>query len=91
MLDRYCSADTILTVSLHVGVSLDPEKNPKCVHCATIDLDTQLQVVFGVFCCPKCKAERPEMYSLLTKTECKEDYLLTDRKYKHGLSSKMAL
>ncbi|KAG8930194.1 hypothetical protein FRC01_003163 [Tulasnella sp. 417] len=28
--------------------------------------------------CNKCKDEFPEKYSLLTKTECKEDYLLTD-------------
>ncbi|GAA5998131.1 DNA repair protein RAD14 [Rhodotorula paludigena] len=59
-------------------MSLDPTENPKCVHCGTLDLDDQLRTVFGVMCCTNCKKERPEMYSLLTKTECKEDYLLTE-------------
>lgn len=29
--------------------------------------------------CKRCQNDKPEKYSLLTKTECKEDYLLTDR------------
>lgn len=61
-------------------MALDPSKNPKCSHCRTMDIDYQIQGVFGVIVCSKCKAERPDEYSLLTKTECKEDYLLTDRK-----------
>lgn len=60
-------------------MSLDPSENPTCVHCGSTDLDDQLRAVFGVMCCTDCKKERPEMYSLLTKTECKEDYLLTER------------
>lgn len=60
-------------------MSLDPSENPTCVHCGSTDLDDQLRAVFGVMCCTNCKKERPEMYSLLTKTECKEDYLLTER------------
>ncbi|GAA5865872.1 hypothetical protein JCM3774_003123 [Rhodotorula dairenensis] len=60
------------------AMSLDPVENPTCVHCGTTDLDDQLRAVFGVMCCTNCKKERPEMYSLLTKTECKEDYLLTE-------------
>lgn len=62
-------------------MALDPRENPKCVHCGTTDLDDQLRTVFGVMCCTPCKKERPEMYSLLTKTECKEDYLLTERTF----------
>jgi DNA-repair protein complementing XP-A cells len=34
--------------------------------------------------CNKCKNEKPEKYSLLTKTECKEDYLLTDPELRDG-------
>ncbi|KWU45715.1 DNA repair protein [Rhodotorula sp. JG-1b] len=60
------------------AMSLDPSENPTCVHCGSTDLDDQLRAVFGVMCCTNCKKERPEMYSLLTKTECKEDYLLTE-------------
>lgn len=44
-----------------------------------MDLDLQLRAVFQVLVCSKCKQERPDDYSLLTKTECREDYLLTDR------------
>lgn len=66
----------------HAAMALDPRENPKCVHCGTTDLDDQLRTVFGVMCCTPCKKERPEMYSLLTKTECKEDYLLTERAFR---------
>ncbi|GAA6000559.1 hypothetical protein JCM10207_004550 [Rhodosporidiobolus poonsookiae] len=59
-------------------MSLDPRENPKCSHCGTADLDDQMRSVFGVFVCTNCKKENPEKYSLLTKTECKEDYLLTE-------------
>ncbi|KAI7959463.1 hypothetical protein MJO28_003254 [Puccinia striiformis f. sp. tritici] len=31
---------------------------------------------------PKCKNDHPERFSLLTKTECKQDYLLTDPELK---------
>lgn len=59
-------------------MSLDPSANPKCRHCGSMDVDNQLRTFFGVFVCAKDKAERPDEYSLLTKTECKEDYLLTE-------------
>ncbi|GAA5992806.1 hypothetical protein JCM11641_001046 [Rhodosporidiobolus odoratus] len=59
-------------------MSVNPLENPKCVHCDTTDLDDQMRVVFGVMVCVNCKKENPEKYSLLTKTECKEDYLLTE-------------
>jgi DNA-repair protein complementing XP-A cells len=61
-------------------MSLDPSANPKCRHCGSLDIDNQLKTFFGVFVCAKDKAERPDEYSLLTKTECKEDYLLTECK-----------
>lgn len=53
----------------------------KCQICNTVELDFQIWRIFGVPVCPKCKPEHPERYSLLTKTECKEDYLLTDREF----------
>lgn len=64
---------------LRAGRSMDPNENPKCVHCGSMELDLQLRAVFKVFVCSKCKSERPDQYSLLTKTECREDYLLTER------------
>ncbi|GAA6043065.1 hypothetical protein JCM8097_005146 [Rhodosporidiobolus ruineniae] len=60
------------------AMSLNMAENPKCVHCGTTDLDDQLKVVFGLAVCTNCKKENPDKYSLLTKTECKEDYLLTE-------------
>ncbi|EFI28577.1 hydrophilic protein [Coprinopsis cinerea okayama7 len=52
--------------------------NPKCRECGTVDIDQTYKQVFRCLVCKKCINEKPELYSLLTKTECKEDYLLTD-------------
>ena len=68
-----------LTVSS--AIYLDPKLNPRCQECNTMDIDQTFKKVFGCLVCNRCKNEKPERYSLLTKTECKEDYLLTDRKH----------
>ncbi|CEI97768.1 hypothetical protein RMCBS344292_11894 [Rhizopus microsporus] len=60
--------------------SADPSENPKCKECGSIDLDPVFFNVFHMNLCPICKERYPEKYSLITKTEAKEDYLLTDRK-----------
>lgn len=60
------------------AISLDMSRNPKCSMCGSIELDVQFQTIFGVNVCFKCKDKYPDKFSLLTKTECKEDYLLTD-------------
>lgn len=73
-------------MSGHAGRSMNPEDNPTCIHCKSMDLDLQLRAVFKVMVCSKCKVERPDEYSLLTKTECREDYLLTERTYRSSLS-----
>ncbi|KAI6134063.1 hypothetical protein EV401DRAFT_2053198 [Pisolithus croceorrhizus] len=59
-------------------IYLDPAFNAKCRDCQTIDIDYTFRKVFGCLVCNTCKEKYPEKYSLLTKTECKEDYLLTD-------------
>ncbi|KAJ3797816.1 hypothetical protein GGU11DRAFT_816274 [Lentinula aff. detonsa] len=59
-------------------ILLELDKNPKCQECQTIDIDHTYKNVFGCLVCKRCTKEKPERYSLLTKTECKEDYLLTD-------------
>lgn len=51
---------------------LDSSKNPKCAECGTMDIDHMFKKVFKCLVCNKCKNEKPEKYSLLTKTECKE-------------------
>ena len=53
----------------------------KCRECNGLDVDRKWEDVFKCSVCNKCKEDFPEKYSLLTKTEAKEDYLLTDRKY----------
>jgi DNA-repair protein complementing XP-A cells len=57
----------------------DPRNAPKCFECGSIDIDLNLYENFRkIRVCRKCKKEHPEKYSLLTKTECREDYLLTE-------------
>ncbi|ODN87378.1 DNA repair protein [Cryptococcus wingfieldii CBS 7118] len=55
-----------------------PGRSPKCADCGSLEIDHVFEKTFGVRVCRKCQKEKPEKYSLLTKTECKEDYLLTD-------------
>ncbi|KAG6918960.1 hypothetical protein DXG01_010199 [Tephrocybe rancida] len=64
--------------NLDPPMHLDASLNPKCVDCQSMDIDQTFKKVFGCLVCKKCQNEKPERYSLLTKTECKEDYLLTD-------------
>ncbi|KAK9489962.1 XPA protein C-terminus-domain-containing protein [Lipomyces doorenjongii] len=58
--------------------AINPEDNPKCFECKSFDIDFEFFKVFRCTVCRACKAKFPEKYSLLTKTECREDYLLTD-------------
>ncbi|KAK9464988.1 XPA protein C-terminus-domain-containing protein [Lipomyces arxii] len=58
--------------------AINPDDNPKCFECQSLDLDFEFLKIFGCRVCRACKNRFPEKYSLLTKTECKEDYLLTD-------------
>ncbi|KAF1813208.1 DNA repair protein [Eremomyces bilateralis CBS 781.70] len=53
-------------------------EHKKCQECESLELDWQLDDVFGVKVCKACKEKLGDKYSLLTKTECREDYLLTD-------------
>lgn len=57
---------------------LDLANAPKCFECGSIELEPNLFTNFGARVCRQCKREKQEKYALLTKTECREDYLLTD-------------
>ncbi|GMM33948.1 DNA repair protein [Saccharomycopsis crataegensis] len=57
---------------------LDISAAPKCYECNTIDINSEFFNVYGSRVCNKCKEKLPEKYSLLTKTECKQDYFLTE-------------
>lgn len=53
----------------------------KCRECGSWEIDWVWEEVFGTEVCAGCKEKFPEKYSLLTKTEVKDDYLLTDREF----------
>lgn len=58
----------------------EKRRRKKCRECGSLEIDWKWEEVFGCAVCSLCKERLPEKYSLLTKTEAKEDYLLTDRK-----------
>jgi DNA-repair protein complementing XP-A cells len=62
-----------------LSVLADEKTRKRCRECRTVEIDFVWDEVFGCAVCNTCKEKYPEKYSLLTKTECKEDYLLTDR------------
>lgn len=67
------------------GISLDPTTRPVCEVCQTPDIQYEPFLrVFNVRVCHGCERAHPERYSLLTKTEVKEDYLLTDAELADG-------
>lgn len=57
---------------------LDLANAPKCFECGSLEIDPNLYTNFKARACRRCMKENPDKYSFLTKTECKEDYLLTD-------------
>lgn len=58
------------------------EENKVCKECGSLEIDWKWEEVFGCAVCNACKEKLPEKYSLLTKTEAREDYLLTDPELK---------
>lgn len=57
---------------------LDLENAPKCYECNSLEIDPNMFTNFKVRVCRRCIKENQDKYSLLTKTECREDYLLTE-------------
>ncbi|OBA22059.1 DNA repair protein [Metschnikowia bicuspidata var. bicuspidata NRRL YB-4993] len=57
---------------------LDLSSAPRCVECESLEIDANLKTNFNVRVCRRCMREKPDKYALLTKTECREDYLLTE-------------
>ncbi len=57
------------------------ERNKQCRECGSLEIDWKWEEVLKCAVCNACKEKYPERYSLLTKTEAKDDYLLTDRKW----------
>lgn len=57
---------------------MDMENATKCFECGTYEIDNQLWDTFQARVCRRCAKQHPEKYALLTKTECREDYFLTE-------------
>lgn len=57
------------------------KERKKCRECGSWEIDWVWEDVFKTEVCNGCKEKYPEKYSLLTKTEAKDDYLLTDREF----------
>ncbi|KAG5298696.1 DNA repair protein rad14 [Histoplasma capsulatum G186AR] len=61
---------------------LNTTKQKSCRECGSIEIDWKWEETLRCAVCNPCKEKFPEKYSLLTKTEAKEDYLLTDPELK---------
>ena len=61
---------------------VDEAERKKCRECSTLEIDWLWDEELNTQVCATCKEKFPEKYSLLTKTEAKEDYLLTDPELK---------
>lgn len=66
---------------LEPSLEFGAKQGKRCRECKSMEIDWQWEEVFGCAVCGKCKEKFPDKYSLLTKTEAKDDYLLTDRKF----------
>ncbi|KAH8657218.1 XPA protein C-terminus-domain-containing protein [Tricladium varicosporioides] len=65
-----------------LSVLSEKGKGEKCRECGGLEVDWLWVDVFKCAVCGICKEKFPEKYSLLTKTEAKDDYLLTDPELK---------
>ncbi len=54
------------------------EERKRCRECKSLEFDFVWDEVFKIQVCRACQEKYPQKYSLLTKTEVKDDYLLTD-------------
>lgn len=61
---------------------VDLEHAPRCFECNSLEVDPNMYTNFKVRVCRRCIKENQDKYSLLTKTECREDYLLTEPELK---------
>jgi len=64
------------------GISVLKRESKVCRECGSLEIDWKWEEIFGCAICNACKEKLPDKYSLLTKTEAKEDYLITDPELK---------
>ncbi|KAK4987457.1 DNA repair protein rad14 [Elasticomyces elasticus] len=58
------------------------KEEKKCRECGSLEIDWKWEEALRCCVCKGCQDAVPEKYSLLTKTEAKEDYLLTEPELK---------
>lgn len=59
-----------------IVMSINPDENPRCKECNLMDIDAVFHEIFHVKVCQSCKEKYPEKFSLLTKTEVKEVFVI---------------
>lgn len=64
------------------ALDVDQRAEKGCRECGSLEIDWNWAEIFNCRVCARCKETLPDKYSLLTKTEAKEDYLLTDPELK---------
>lgn len=64
-----------------LSVLEDKSKQKTCRECGSLEIDWKWDEQLRCQICHTCKDKYPDKYSLLTKTEAREDYLLTDREF----------
>ena len=43
-----------------------------------MEIDSDYERYYQLHLCKRCVRDQPQSYALLTKTECRQDYLLTE-------------
>ncbi|KAG0642567.1 XPA protein C-terminus-domain-containing protein [Tuber brumale] len=64
------------------ALTMGEKEQIRCYECDTVEVDWKWYEIFKCRVCAGCKDKVPEKYSLLTKTECRNDYFLTDPELK---------
>jgi len=64
------------------GITGFDRDQKKCRECRSLEIDFKWVEAFDCEVCNACKEKYPDKYSLLTKTEAREDYLLTEPELK---------
>lgn len=76
-MDRAARRNLRTTININHAIA-----NKKCRECSSLEIDWKWEEALKCQVCNACKDKFPEKYSLLTKTEAREDYLLTDPELK---------
>lgn len=83
LLEEWREKQRKLQVVREAPPPMDIRNAPKCFECSSVEIDHYIYDNFReIRVCRPCAKKMPEKYSLLTKTECREDYLLTDPELK---------